>query len=65
MEENTFLTADNLYTDVEGEQGKTLDLEDDQTRNLIGLIKNRFANAEKARLGDETRWLNSYQNFKI
>ena len=64
MEENTFLTADNLYTDVEGEQGKTLDLEDDQTRNLIGLIKNRFANAEKARLGDETRWLNSYQNFR-
>ena len=37
--ENTFLNADNIYEDVEGEQGKTLDLKDDQTKNLIGLIK--------------------------
>ena len=64
MEDNTFLTANNLYTEVEGEQGKTLDLGEDQTRNLIGLIKNRFSSAERARLGDETRWLNSYQNFR-
>ena len=66
MEENrnTFLNADNIYEDVEGEQGKTLDLKDDQTKNLIGLIKTRFATAEKARLGDESRWLSSYQNFR-
>jgi hypothetical protein len=64
MEENTFLSADHIYEEVEGEQGKTLDLEDDQTRNLIGLIKNRFASAEQARLGDEARWLSSYQNFR-
>ena len=64
MNENTFLNADSLYEEVEGEQGKTLQLEGDQTRNLIGLIKNRFANAEKARIGDESRWLNSYQNFR-
>ena len=64
MDENTFLNANNLYTEVEGEQGKTLKLEDDQTRNLIGLIKTRFSNAERSRLGDETRWLNSYQNFR-
>ena len=64
MEDNTFLTANNLYTEVEGEQGKTLDLGEDQTRNLIGLIKNRFSSAERARLGDESRWLNSYQNFR-
>ncbi len=62
--ENTFLNADNIYEDVEGEQGKTLDLKDDQTKNLIGLIKTRFATAEKARLGDESRWLSSYQNFR-
>ena len=64
MEENTFLNANNIYEEVEGEQGKTLKLEDDQTRNLIGLIKTRFSNAERSRLGDETRWLNSYQNFR-
>jgi len=64
MEENTFLSADNIYEEVEGEQGKTLDLEDDQTRNLIGLIQNRFSNAEQSRLGDEARWLSSYQNFR-
>ena len=30
MEENTFLNANNLYEDVEGESGKTLSLEEDQ-----------------------------------
>jgi len=64
MEENTFLNADHIYEEVEGEQGKTLDLEDDQTRNLIGLIQSRFTIAEQARLGDEARWLSSYQNFR-
>jgi hypothetical protein len=63
-DENTFLNADNIYEDVEGEQGKTLDLKDDQTKNLIGLIKTRFATAERARLGDESRWLSAYQNFR-
>ena len=42
VEENTFLNADNLYEDVEGESGKTLSLEEDQQKNLTeftGLIK--------------------------
>ena len=39
MEENTFLNADNIYEEVEGEAGKTLSLEEDQQRNLIGIIK--------------------------
>ena len=64
MEENTFLNADNLYTDVEGEDGKTLQLEEGQSRNLVGIIKTRFAEAERARQGDEERWLQSYQNFR-
>ena len=64
MEENTFLNADNLYEDVEGEDGKTLQLEEDQSRNLVGIIKSRFADAERARQGDEDRWLQSYQNFR-
>ena len=64
MEENTFLNADNIYEEVEGEQGKSLNLAIDQKQNLIGLIQTRFSNAERSRLGDETRWLNSYQNFR-
>ena len=42
MEDNTFLNADNLYEEVEGESGKTLTLEEDQQRNLIGIIKDRY-----------------------
>ena len=49
MEENTFLNANNLYEDVEGESGKTLSLEEDQQRNLIGIIKSRYAQAENSR----------------
>ena len=64
MEENTFLNADNLYVDVEGEDGKSLQLEEGQSRNLVGIIKSRFAEAERARQGDEDRWLQSYQNFR-
>ncbi len=64
MEENTFLNADNIYEEVEGEDGKTLQLEEDQSRNLVGIVRSRFADAERARQGDEERWLQSYQNFR-
>jgi len=64
MEENTFLNADNIYEEVEGEDGKTLQLEEDQSRNLVGIVKSRFADAERSRQGDEERWLQSYQNFR-
>ncbi len=64
MEENTFLDANSIYEEVEGEEGKTLKLEEDQSKGLVGLIKTRFSNAERARLGDEGRWLESYQNFR-
>jgi hypothetical protein len=55
--ENTFLTANNLYNDVEGEAGKTLDLEQNQKQNLVGIIQSRFYQAEDARNTDERRWL--------
>ena len=64
MEENTFLNADNLYEEVEGESGKSLTLEGEQQRNLIGIIKGRFAQAETARETDERRWLQAYENYR-
>ena len=66
MEENknTFLNADNIYEEVEGESGKILNLEDDQKLNLAGLIENRFQIAEDARKIHERRWLTAYQNYR-
>jgi hypothetical protein len=64
VKENTFLNANNLYEEVEGESGVQLTLEEDQQRNLIGIIKGRFAQAEDARQTDETRWLKAYENYR-
>jgi len=65
MEEtNTFLNADSIYEEVDGEVGKTLTLPEDQQRNLIGIINDRFAVAEDARQTDETRWLKAYENYR-
>ena len=61
---NTFLTANNLYEDVEGEAGKNLNLVPDQKLNLVGLIQSRFAIAEDARDLEEERWLESYENYR-
>ena len=63
-EENTFLNANNLYEEVEGEAGKNLDLEFHQQTNLVGIIKNRFHQAQDARKTDETRWLKAYENYR-
>ena len=62
--DNTFLNADNIYEEVEGEAGKALTLEEDQQNNLVGIIKSRFALAEESRNGDERRWLKAYENFR-
>jgi len=64
MEENTFLNANNIYEEVEGEAGKTLSLEEDQQRNLIGIIKGRYAKAERARDTNERRWIKAYENYR-
>ena len=63
-QENTFLNADNLYQDVEGEAGKELALELEQRTNLVGIIKSRFAVSEDARRSDESRWLKAYENYR-
>jgi len=61
---NTLLNADNLYEDVEGEDGKTLKLEFEQQSNLVGIIKDRFKIAEDARMADEKRWIQAYENYR-
>jgi len=62
--ENTFLNANNIYEEVEGEAGKTLDLEFDQQNKLVGIVKNRFQQAQDSRKTDETRWLKAYENYR-
>jgi len=64
MEDNTFLTANNIYEEVEGESGKQLKLEEDQERNLIGIIKDRYSIAEMSRDTDERRWITAYENYR-
>ena len=63
-EENTFLNANNIYEEVEGEAGKKLDLEFDQQNKLVGIVKNRFQQAQDSRKTDETRWLKAYENYR-
>jgi hypothetical protein len=62
--ENTFLNADYIYEDVEGEAGKSLNLEENQQTNLVGIIQSRYAQAEDKRNLDEKRWLKSYENYR-
>ena len=62
--DNTFLNADYIYEEVEGEAGKNLSLEEGQQINLVGIIKSRFASAEESRESDEKRWLKSYENYR-
>jgi len=62
--DNTFLSADNIYEEVEGEAGKSLNLIPDQQLNLAGLIASRFQIAEDARRTHESRWLTAYQNYR-
>tara|TARA_R100000541_G_scaffold51463_1_gene58923 strand:- start:617 stop:2824 length:2208 start_codon:yes stop_codon:yes gene_type:complete len=62
--ENTFLSANNIYEDVEGETGKTLNLEENQQSNLVGIVKSRFYQAEEKRDMDERRWLKAYENYR-
>ena len=63
-QENTFLNANNIYTEVEGEVGKTLNLKDNQRLNLVGIITSRFAAAEDARDSSEKRWMSAYSNYR-
>ena len=62
--ENSFLTANDIYVEVEGESGKSLSLEEDQQNNLVGIVKGRYYNAEEKRNLDERRWLRAYENYR-
>ena len=62
--DNTFLNADHIYEEVEGESGKALNLMPDQKLNLAGLIASRFQIAEDSRKLHEGRWLTAYQNYR-
>ena len=63
-EENT-LTANELYfKDVENEHGKELDLEETLRNKLVALLLDRYGSASSARDYDESRWLNSYHNYR-
>ena len=62
--DNTFLNADHIYEEVEGESGKALNLMPDQKLNLAGLIASRFQIAEDSRKLHESRWLTAYQNYR-
>jgi len=64
--DNTFIdNADNVFFgDIEGEQGKALLLEEDQKLNLVGIIQNRYSDAETARISHESRWLTAYRNYR-
>ena len=65
-EENTlFDNANELYfKSVEGESGLEMNLEDDVRSRFVGLVMDRFADAESAREHDEARWLRAYHNFR-
>ncbi len=65
-DKNTLLeNADSLYfTEVEDESGMAVELTDSLKSNLVGLIEDRFANAETARESDERRWMQAYHNFR-
>jgi len=64
-QEQNSLNSDNLFfEDVEGEQGKNLNLEPGQILNLVGIIQDRFKTAETARIPNEYRWLTAYRNYR-
>jgi len=66
MAENSFIdNADNIYfEDVEGEEGKTLSLDEDLRNKFVALLQDRYATAEDARSLDEQRWITGYHNYR-
>ena len=67
QESNTLMdNANEIYfAPVEGESAYELNTEDESViSNLVGLVQDRFADAEMARDSDESRWLTAYHNFR-
>jgi len=60
-----FGNAGEIYfSEVEGESGLDLTLEESVRLKFVGLVEDRFAQAERAREHDEARWLQAYHNFR-
>ena len=60
-----FGNAGEIYFEaVEGESGLDLTLEESIRLQFVGLVQDRFAQAESARESDEARWLQAYHNFR-
>ena len=66
MAENSFIdNADNIYFDnVEGEEGKTLSLDESLRNKFVALLQDRYVSAEDARSLDEQRWITGYHNYR-
>ena len=66
MAENSFIeNADNIYfDDVEGEEGKSLSLDESLRNKFVALLQDRYASAEDARSLDEQRWITGYHNYR-
>ncbi len=65
-EDNIFTeNADNVYfEDVEGEEGKTLSLDETLRNKFVALLQDRYSLAEDARSQDEGRWITGYHNYR-
>ena len=64
-ENGLFGNAGEIYfSPVEGESGLDLTLEESIRLKFVGLVEDRFAQAERAREHDEARWLQAYHNFR-
>ena len=60
-----FGNAGEIYFEpVEGESGLDLTLEESIRLQFVGLVQDRFEQAESARESDEARWLQAYHNFR-
>ena len=65
MAEDNTLTSNEIYFEkVEDEHGLELTLEEDLRNNFVGLLMNRYDNAQKARELDEQRWITAYHNYR-
>ena len=66
MAENSFIdNANNIYfEDVEGEEGKTLSLDESLRNKFVALLQDRYSSAEDARSLDEQRWITGYHNYR-
>ena len=58
-------SANNVYfQDVQGEQGKNINLEDAFVNQFVGVIQDRYTSAKQARDHDERRWITGYHNYR-